>query len=221
MSLNPTSTILHFSVSDNDSFTYTKTASKQQLQSVLLSTALVEEYNVRSTEAPLLLVDITLTEANMMPPKPPHDNILADTQNQSASIISCIAILMKVEFTINFKVFKLEEATTVRGRRVAAVSTNGRPSSTADRRQSRALPTFIFRDTPHILRRDRISTALILFSFFFCHTKLSLPYISNSSYPPAPQYKLLPHLSDRFSHEATEPKYLSEAHAAVFLCRPP
>ncbi|GBP94713.1 hypothetical protein EVAR_92536_1 [Eumeta japonica] len=35
-----------------------------------------------------------------------------------------------------------------------------------------------FRVTPHILRSDRIATALILFSFFFCHTQLSLPHIS-------------------------------------------
>ncbi|GBP50680.1 hypothetical protein EVAR_34188_1 [Eumeta japonica] len=35
-----------------------------------------------------------------------------------------------------------------------------------------------FRDPPHILRSDRISTALTLFSFFFYHSQLSLPYIS-------------------------------------------
>ena len=30
--------------------------------------------------------------------------------------------------------------------------------------------------TPHILRRDRISTAFIFLSFFFCNTHVSLPY---------------------------------------------
>ncbi|GBP41647.1 hypothetical protein EVAR_31963_1 [Eumeta japonica] len=35
-----------------------------------------------------------------------------------------------------------------------------------------------FRDTPHILRRYRVSTPLILLSFFFYLVQCSLPYIS-------------------------------------------
>ncbi|GBP92784.1 hypothetical protein EVAR_98527_1 [Eumeta japonica] len=45
--------------------------------------------------------------------------------------------------------------------------------------QTALLPNITsFRDTPHILRSDHISTALILLSFFSCHAQPSLPYIS-------------------------------------------
>ncbi|GBP13646.1 hypothetical protein EVAR_6983_1 [Eumeta japonica] len=51
------------------------------------------------------------------------------------------------------------------------------PVTTSSSKPHRSLTSLFlhlcFRDTPHILRSDRISTTLILHLFFFCHTQLT------------------------------------------------
>ncbi|GBP41888.1 hypothetical protein EVAR_86858_1 [Eumeta japonica] len=56
------------------------------------------------------------------------------------------------------------------------------PATTSSSKPPRSLTSLFlhlsFRDTPHILRGARVSTASILLLFYFCHSQLSLSYMS-------------------------------------------